>query len=189
MRFLGPKMYLGFVLAAALSAAQTPVNVNPTPRPAVTPKPPVGQPAKPPLTSAPASRVFSYSPTTAIDFGTVNFNASSRRTFSLTAPTDVTVVVRILHGGFDAVELRRLPPRPRGSSTSVAMSRTRPVRFGPLDEFYNNYQWTLAAGEEIQLDIVCTPNYNPSHHVSMAGGPFNFDGVYAMQVTSRATKP
>jgi hypothetical protein len=128
---------------------------------AVTPKPsptPAAPPQLPSLSSAPALTGPKYSPVQ-MDFGTIDYNASSRRTFLLTAPNSGEITLQIARGAFAAVELRRVPPD-QGSKMRAPRVPSGPIT--PVPSLGGDssvfYKWNFAAGEEMQLDIVFTPN-------------------------------
>src|SRR5262249_14125911 len=94
-----------------------------------------------------------------MDFGTVDYKASSQRTFSITAPTAGAVTLQMPKGMFLATELRRIAPAQVGRGSSAQALRPAPAKPIPVqaDNFFSIYQLNFAAGEEMQLDIVFTP--------------------------------
>src|SRR5215471_9901918 len=104
----------GSLLAGAQASAPGKTTARPgvVPRPSPTPAP---TPVVPPTTLGAAPRLGgpSYSPAV-LDFGTVDYSASSRRTFSLAAPTSGEITLQISRGAFAAVELRRVSPLAQG---------------------------------------------------------------------------
>src|SRR5262249_5456471 len=120
----------------------------PSPTPAPTPVAP-----QLPLTAAPALAGPKYSPAL-MDFGTVDYKASSQRTFSITAPTAGAVTLQMPKGMFLATELRRIAPAQVGRGSSAQALRPAPAKPIPVqaDNFFSIYQLNFAAGEEMQLD-------------------------------------
>jgi hypothetical protein len=108
-----------------------------------------------PLASATALAGPKYSPAQ-LDFGTVDYKASAQRTFSLTAPSAGLITLQLSRGGFMAVGMRRVPP----AQGTIQMQRPAPSKPTPVlvNDFYRVYEWNLAAGEEIQLDLAFTPS-------------------------------
>src|SRR5262249_29792675 len=156
----------------ALASGQASAPGKTTARPAVTPQPsptPAPTPAAPqlPIKAAPALTGPTYSPTQ-MDFGTIDFKASSRRTFLLTAPSSGEITVQITHSTFSAVELRRVPPPAQGKNQPLRTPPTTPVpSSGGSNSLFLIYTWNFAAGEQMQLDIL----FNPQAFQDSTPGP------------------
>lgn len=150
--------------ARAPRVGQLPATTSPqTAAPAVVPRPspvPAPTPVSPALSSAPILTGPKYSPFQ-MDFGTIDYNASSRRTFLLTAPSLGEITLQIPRGAFAAVELRRVPPVSQGNRGALARvggsTPVTPVPSSPASLFVL-YKWNFATGEEMQIDLLFTPN-------------------------------
>ncbi len=155
MRILSPKLLIAIVLFPALGSGQVStagrvLRPSPTPTPAQSPAI---------LPAAPAFTGPRYSPSE-MDFGIVDPNASSRRTFSLTSPTSGEITLQIPRGLFVAVAMRRVPPPAQGSKMQAHPAPSgplTPVPSSPTDLFVL-YKWNFAAGEGMQLDVDFAPN-------------------------------
>src|SRR5215831_4805736 len=158
MKFDDRKALLVLLLFPVLAAAQASVpgkvsgRATPSPTPAPTPAAP-----QLPIKAAPALTGPTYSPTQ-MDFGTIDFKASSRKTLLLTAPSTGEITVQITRGTFSAVELRRVPPPAQGKNQPLRTPPTIPVpSSGGSGSIFLIYTWNFVAGEQMQLDILFNP--------------------------------
>jgi hypothetical protein len=153
--------WLTIILLACslLAGAQASASGRATARPAVSPQPsptPAPTPAVPqvPIRQTPALTGPVFSPAQ-LDFGTIDFRASSRKTLLLTATSSGEITLRIGSPAFSAVEQRRGPPAP-GKNQPLHIVPTRPVPVWDGSHF-QVYKWNLVAGEQMQLDILFSP--------------------------------
>jgi len=179
MRISARKVIWGVLLVPVLATAQASAPGKTTARPSVIPQPsptPAPTPAIPQtaLGAAPALSGPRYSPAQ-MDFGMVDYKGSSLRTFSITAPTAGTITLQMPKGAFLATELRRVPSAARSTSNqALGHTATKPT---PVQ--VNNvlvYQWNLAPGEELQLDIVFTPGNLSDTNPGPRTGSLDFTG-------------
>jgi hypothetical protein len=90
-----------------------------------------------------------------MDFGTIDYRASSRKTLLLTATSSGEITMRIGSPAFSAVEQRSVPPA-QGKNQPLHIAPTRPVPVWDGSPF-QVYKWNLVAGAQMQLDILFTP--------------------------------
>src|SRR5215471_18920352 len=171
-------LVLAVLLAPALAAPQAsaPSKANPrattpatspqTAAPAITPRTAPSPTPAPPKTNpglAPAAIADGpkYSPTQ-LDFGTIDYSASSKRTFSLTPPLAGDITLEFPAGSFVAADLRRVPPinlGSKGQSTRALVPPRKPVPISNNGQT-ETYKWNFAAGEEMQLDVLFAPSFS-----------------------------
>ncbi len=159
--------------AASPQTAAPATAAHPVPSP--TPTPPKVNPA---LASAPIVNGPKYSPTQ-LDFGAVDYNASTRRTFSLTVPLAGEVTLEFPAGSFVLAESRRTQPMNLGQGPSQ-MKRAQVPPMKPVPAFSNNqtetYKWIFVAGEELQLDILFAPLFSKNNTPGMRTATMKFSG-------------
>jgi len=135
-------------------ATSSPQSASPAiPRSSPTPPPLATNPAQ---ASAPIFTGPKYSPTQ-LDFGAVDWNASSQRTFSLTVPLAGDVTLEFPVGSFVAAQLRRTPPLNFGKSQRALVPPMKPIPTSNNGQT-ELYKWNFAAGEELQLDVLFSPS-------------------------------
>jgi hypothetical protein len=134
--------------SAAPQAAQ-PAVAHASPTPAPTPKP--GSAA---LSSAPISTGPTYSPHQ-LDFGAIDFDRTTWKTFTLTAPVAGEITLEFPTGSFRFGEFRRIPPITFGGQGTTTRAAVPPMK--PTPAFSNTqtdvYKWNFAAGEGMELTI------------------------------------
>jgi hypothetical protein len=168
----------------APKAGATPAATSPqTAAPAVVPRPspvPTPTPVSPVLSSAPILTGPKYSPTQ-LDFGAIDYAASSRRTFSLTVPAAGDVTLEFPSGSFVTTELRRVPPLNLGKSPGqrAPVPPLKPVPASNMGQT-EIYKWNFATGEEMQLDILFAPSFSKDKNPGLRTAAMKISGPGAI---------
>jgi hypothetical protein len=141
--------------------------------PSPTPAPPKPNPA---LSQAPIANGPKYSPTQ-LDFGAIDYGASSKRTFSLTPPVSGNITLEFPAGSFVAAELRRIPPPNLGQAPGH-LALVPPMKPAPQSNIGQTevYKWSFAAGEEMQLDILFAPSFSKDKNPGLRAATMKFSG-------------
>lgn len=174
--------------ASAQSAAGTAAQPSPTPTPprlgpaSLAPAPIPKGPQKPsrpnPAGLAPAAVAggLKYSPTQ-LDFGAIDYGASSKRTFSLTPPVAGEITLEFPVGSFVAAELRRVPPLVMGKP-QAQLTKVPPMKPAPSSSTNQTqtYKWSFAAGEEMQLDVLFAPSFSKDKTPGLHTATMKFSG-------------
>lgn len=161
-------------------AGQAPATSSQTAAPVVAPRPspvPTPTPVSPGLSSAPILTGPKYSPTQ-LDFGAIDYAASSRRTFSLTVPAAGEVTLEFPAGSFVAAELRRVPPINLGGKWQMTRAAVPPMKPVPASNIGQTeiYKWNFTVGEEMQLDILFAPSFSKDKNPGLRSAIVKFSG-------------
>jgi hypothetical protein len=194
MRVAFAKIFLAMALLAKLAAGQASApskvpraSTPPTPaaaqsaagaassHPSPTPTPPRASPAS----LAPGTIVTGpkYSPTQ-LDFGVVDYSGSSKRTFSLTSALAGEITLEFPVGAFVLANVMTIPPINLGAKPSQQHAMVPPGKPVPISSKgqVEVYKWNLAAGEEIQLEILFAPMFSKNKTPGERTANMNFGG-------------
>jgi hypothetical protein len=115
-----------------------------------------------------------YSPPQ-LDFGAVDWNVSSQRTFSLTVPLAGDVTLEFPVGSFVAAQLRRTPPLNFAKNQRAVVPPMKPAPASNNGQT-EMYKWNFVAGEELQLDVLFAPSFSKDKTPGVRSAVMKFAG-------------
>lgn len=113
-----------------------------------------------------------------LDFGAIEYSASSKRPFSLTPPLAGDITLEFPAGSFVLAELRRVPPINLGGKGQSTRAVVPPMKPTPTSSNGQTelYKWNFAAGEEMQLDILFAPSFSKDKTPGPRAATMKFSG-------------